>query len=445
MVVRMETEVDPCLDGIHTLRQVWQHIVNVREEQAQYGYGHGCADLYPRTWNRVPHSRTGDMGVTSTAPSPRVSFNISVAQFNTLAEGLSAGPDVSPPFRDESGAPGEASRAADKGEVQPDKSVYGGFTHLPHPKISLDFSLRRWRLLEVLLGSPSSTSDAVHEGEDDDTSETLLSQLPFDLIAMEEVDRYHGFFAPILRLLDYQGIFCPKPSSPGVKMGWYSDGCCMFWKKSVFTLVSEHRGQYPESNQVYLLAALRHKQTAQDIVVAVTHLKAQQNQANELVRCRQADALREQIDQMIASVQNNNSQRKNDPSSSLPDIPVLILGDFNADPPSKGAVDASSSTEDSAIGRMLLHHTRDPSNMSISHNYRSSYPIDDLSTFYTTWKARGTSTVRRVIDYIFYTSETLECTATLKTPDDGDLEATRLPGLRYPSDHMMIAAQFRLR
>jgi mRNA deadenylase 3'-5' endonuclease subunit Ccr4 len=154
----------------------------------------------------------------------------------------------------------------------------------------------------------------------DNASEALLSQLPFDLIAMEEVDRYHGFFASILRLFDSQGLFCPKPSSPGVKMGWYSDGCCMFWKQSVFTLVSEYRGQYPESNQVYLLAALRHKQTAQDIVVAVTHLKAQQNQANELIRCQQADAFREQIDQMVARVQNNNSQRRNDPSSSTPDI-----------------------------------------------------------------------------------------------------------------------------
>jgi endonuclease/exonuclease/phosphatase family metal-dependent hydrolase len=116
-------------------------------------------------------------------------------------------------------------------------------------------------------------------------------------------------------------------------MGWYSDGCCMFWKQSVFTLVSEYRGQYPENNQVYLLTALRHKQTTQDIVVAVTHLRAQQNQTNELIRCRQADALRDRIDQMVARVQKNNSQRRNDPSSSSPDIPVLILGDFNADPP----------------------------------------------------------------------------------------------------------------
>ena len=72
------------------------------------------------------------------------------------------------------------------------------------------------------------------------------------------------------------------------------------------------------------------------------------------------------------------------------------------------------------------------------------YEIDPpKEDFFTTWKTRGTHTVKRIIDYIFH-SEELDCTATLSIPSTNELEEGKLPGLRQPSDHLMIAAKFRL-
>ena len=46
-----------------------------------------------------------------------------------------------------------------------------------------------------------------------------------------------------------------------------------------------------------------------------------------------------------------------------------------------------------------------------------------------------------VIDYIFHTAQ-LKCTDVLGPPAAADLEPTRLPGMRAPSDHLPIAAKF---
>ena len=48
-----------------------------------------------------------------------------------------------------------------------------------------------------------------------------------------------------------------------------------------------------------------------------------------------------------------------------------------------------------------------------------------------------------VIDYIFHTSQ-LKCTDVLGPPAAADLEPTRLPGMRAPSDHLPIAAKFAI-
>ena len=39
-------------------------------------------------------------------------------------------------------------------------------------------------------------------------------------------------------------------------------------------------------------------------------------------------------------------------------------------------------------------------------------------------------------------SPSLRATALLAPPDEADLEPARLPGLRYPSDHLAIMAEF---
>eukprot|EP00797_Seminavis_robusta_P003375 Sro120_g058540.1 repressible alcohol dehydrogenase transcriptional effector (239) ;mRNA; r:68694-69410 len=235
----------------------------------------------------------------------------------------------------------------------------------------------------------------------------------------------------------------PKAKAPGVRLGYYSDGCALFWKTNVFKLVSEERRNFRVGNQVIILATLQHIDTGIALVVAVSHLKAQKSETNEKIRCRQVEELLE--------VAQTTAARQAETMGLEEDIPILIMGDFNADPP------AQLSFPDSSVRRALSNHLEgankngnDTTSKTPHRKFQSAYPIDPpKDSFFTTWKTRGTQTVKRIIDYIFYSSggqkgERLQCTENLSVPKFEELEESKLPGLRYPSDHLMIGAKFQL-
>lgn len=388
--IRVEAKPDESIAGITTREDVLRKIDQVRELQSQYG----PSDLYPRIWEDkkdIPVPINGDKANT---PS------FSVLQFNALAEGLSSGPDVKTPFP-------VAKKDSEGGASAKNDAGYGGFTQVKCPEICLDFNLRRWRVLEVILGIGVKNDNPL-DGF-------------FDVIALEEIDRYRGFFAPLLRIFGYEGLFMPKQKAPGVALGYYSDGCALFWKTNTFDFVREDRLNYRVGNQVAILAELKHKSSGAHILVAITHLKAQKSMTNEKIRCSQ-------VEELLGHIQAAVAER---------DIPVLIMGDFNADPP------AHLSFDESSVGAVLSNHLFKDSEFT-PLRLQSAYEIDPPSNdLFTTWKTRGTQTVKRIIDYIFYT-EQLTCTSTFSVPKDDKLEAGKLPGLRYPSDHLMIAAKFCL-
>lgn len=372
--VRVEAKPDETIGGIRTKKDVFNQIALARQTLASLG----PSELYERQWEKFEDSTSSDDKVNGTEHSIRV------MQFNVLAEGLSSSNSIKTPF----------SKSDGIGETQ----AFGGFTDIIEPAASLDFSLRRWRLVEVILGGSIKNFDSSS----------------FDIVALEEIDRFRGFFLPILRIFGYSGIFMPKARAPGLRFGWYSDGCALFWKTNVFDIVSERRLHYKSGNQVILLVALRHRASLRLILVAVTHLKAQKSDKNELIRCAQVDELLERV--------RNEEKRL----AANGDVATLIIGDFNSEPPCEITGGDSS-----------VRHVLDSS-------LRSAYPIDPPSNdFYTTWKTRGKNTFRRVIDYIFHGTG-LKCKAILSVPAESEMEAAKLPGLRHPSDHMMIAAEFEL-
>jgi endonuclease/exonuclease/phosphatase family metal-dependent hydrolase len=406
--IRLENRVDSCLAKISAKEDVVRRIQEVKLLQEKSGR----AALYSRPWqyrnapagNKDEDESLQEKPVNGASPAYQKRGSFSVLQFNMLAEGLSAGPTAQVPFQNNN---------PDNQYSHSEKQSYGGFTDIPEPKISMDFNLRRWRLLEVILGS---AGDA-----------------PFDLIGLQEIDRYRGFFAPIMRLFGYEGIFAPKTRSPCVRMGWYSDGCAIFWKSQLFELLSERRVEYKVGSQVGIIATMRHRPTEMPLLVAVTHLKAQQSAANENTRAAQV----EELLRLVADEAENVLRRERRDKK----IPILILGDFNADPPSQ----AAGSEEVSSIKKLLTFHESSDQGTKIRPQFQSAYPVDPPNDeFYTTWKIRGPKTSKRIIDYIFYSNASLECRATLQVPSEEELEPSKLPGLRYPSDHMAIAAIMKL-
>lgn len=380
--VRLEGSTE-CWDDIRSIQDVCDRIEHTKRLQRKLGN----SDLYKREWEQVKTHKNSVwtslkrmavllpwVGRRNRERHDDSDKSFTALQFNTLAEGLSAGPNAPRPF----------PLDAETGDSL--KNAYGGFTEIPHPEVVLDFQLRRWRIMEV-----------------------LLEHSP-DIMALQEVDRYHGFFAPILcGHFGYEGRFLPKPFSPGVKLGWYSDGCALLYKTDTFQLLHEAHLMYKVGSQVGLLAALQHKKTCQTIIVGVTHLKASASAENEQIRAAQAQELLEEMEKLR--------------QASDPTAPLLILGDFNSDRP------LSDSAPASAIATAL--HA----------GYQSAYDLS--SPIFTTYKTRGTNTVQRIIDYILYQGQ-LQCTHRLSIPKERELEAHKLPGLRYPSDHVMIAAKFTL-
>ncbi|KAL7574062.1 hypothetical protein ACA910_015640 [Epithemia clementina (nom. ined.)] len=617
---------------------IWQQIQKAKDYQSQYGH----ADLYDRHWvttttsTKNQRNKSNDVkergermvvnggqgkingapavvvhgGARSFTPAPNSmgdkkeksdvvihhnntddKHTFTILQFNTLAEGLSAGPNAKVPFPPT--VPAFAAMSGVNGDeattIKTTKAsyFYGGFTNIPVPNVTLDFRLRRWRLLEVVLGGGLSSSN--EDDVDHDTDRLLNDELPYDILALEEVDRYGGFWHPLLTQVRgndaYEGMFCPKLQSPGVRLGWYSDGCAVFWNKSKFALVETPQRMpfaTPGTTQVFCLVTLRHLATQQLVVVAVTHLKAAQrphhcgshdggDQTTTAAAAHQQQQLDDtkttattpeeqirvaQVQQLIHEIgrvqtnyqppQQQQQQQQEEPPKSAWSLPVIVAGDFNADPPPPSVLQALRSShgprsggdhakddhpqpEESAIGHLLKHRQPLSSSSAVaaaattinvassvsslpSKNQIAGGGSDDEEAeeeerpftfqsayteifdnedhdnekgggFYTTWKTRGSSTTKRAIDYIFYypgghgapepqtldpvnsTNEAnhgdtqtgsssssssnrrpyqLHCRATLSIPKAYELEATKLPGLRYPSDHLAVGAKFEL-
>ena len=110
-------------------------------------------------------------------------------------------------------------------------------------------------------------------------------------------------------------------------------------------------------------------------------------------------------------------------------MPTIVLGDFNAEPSEDAVKNFVNGIDKESL----------PS-------FASAYPAD---LAYSTWKTRGTSTVKRVIDYIFFKpccnvdgTPIFECKEFLALPVEEDLEEQGLPGFRSPSDHLALAPRF---
>ena len=353
-------DLDPDLAGCDSVAQLRERIAKL-----------GLPPLVPREMHRCSVSLAGRarklLGLTT---------SFTVMQFNLLAEGLSSGPHVEPPF----------GRAG----VKP--SGYGGFDAVARPEVVFDWSKRKLRLVEE-----------------------ILRFLP-DVLTVQECDHFADFLLPALRTAGYDGVYAPKRHSPCLEFGYHSDGVAILWKKSAFAPIGSERRYFieddgSESGRPYLLALLRHRECDSTLLVATTHMKAKLSQPNEDLRAKQITQLLDALEESAA-----------DKADAL-----MLCGDFNTDP-----YDEPGKQVAKCVPAVLGHRL----------GLRSAYPLprSEHDGWWTTWKKRGASEVKHTIDYIFHSSG-LQPTSVLAPPAVDDLEEARLPGIRYPSDHLSIMAE----
>lgn len=271
------------------------------------------------------------------------------------------------------------------------ESSYGGFTNCPEPDKHFDFSARRWRLLNEIL---------LHDA---------------DVLTLQEVDHFENFFAPALAKFGYAGVMQHKDKSPCCMFGYYSDGVAIFYKTKALRLDSTVQAdKVGEEGCPHIVASFTHLLSGEKVTVATAHLKSKEGQDEEDKRTRQIEGVLEKVSATAGSSGH-----------------VVLAGDFNTD-----AYDIPDKHEARAIGAVQAF---------ASPKLRSAYPIcasaDDPA--FSTWKVRGAKESKHFIDYIWHSSG-LHCANLLSTPTDDEVEPCRLPGPKYPSDHLAIGAQFFL-
>jgi len=255
------------------------------------------------------------------------------------------------------------------------------------PPEALDWSSRRWRLLEEII------------------------RYQPDIMCLQEVDHF-DFLSRGLKSIGYTGKFIPKPDSPCIYLQGNNgpDGCAIFVKDSKFEIVSSsHRileVWRVQSNQVAVCLELKNLETDQELVVATTHLKARQGALLSTLRNEQGKDL---LDWLHTTAKGR---------------PILLSGDFNA-------------PETEPIYESVCDH-----DIGLSSTYR----FKDISTEdpYTTWKIRETGEQKYILDYIFHSKGGLKPLGVLEMPQEQQVGEERFPNLAFPSDHLSLVADFHL-
>lgn len=169
-----------------------------------------------------------------------------------------------------------------------------------------------------------------------------------------------------------------------------------------------HDDDGQETNQVALLCRFTLKELKKEFYVVVTHLKSKTPFWQ--LRHEQGKYLEKVLSEVTV------------------DFPVIICGDFNAEPNEK------------------VYQVFRESIMDLGSAYCHLSPQEEEPSF-TTWKIRGgthgkNKEVAHCIDYIWYSRSELRPISLLKFPSEDEIGKDRLPSLSYPSDHLSLVVDF---
>lgn len=251
-----------------------------------------------------------------------------------------------------------------------------------------------------------------------------------DIICLQEVDHYK-FLEAALSPLGYRGLWEPKPDSPCkyVPDNNGPDGCALLWRADRFTLVEEHRAPLHiwclPSNQVVLLAVLRHEASGREVCVATTHLKARAGALMSTIRNQQG------IDLLNVVAAHADGR------------PVLLAGDFNAEPsePVYRTVLQHPALRLASAYSKASHRGEEGDGVAHGDPVAASAQGEPP---YTTWKIREEGEQCHTIDYIFYSRSAFSVSALMDFPSGEALGPGRAPSYQYPSDHFSLCAELRL-
>ncbi|KAI7853842.1 Endonuclease/exonuclease/phosphatase [Circinella umbellata] len=300
--------------------------------------------------------------------------------------------------------------------------------------------------------------------------ELILSEIQSrnaDIICLQEMayNQYEEYFRDDFReRAGYDSVFYPKSRAKTMqdKERGEVDGCATFFRSSKFELIEVslleynqkalQRADFKKCPDIYnrvmtkdniaVLTMLENKETLARVLVANSHIHWDPSFAD--VKLVQVGMLMDEIDKFATKHLNPPASSPNGiVYSATSKLPTIIAGDFNSSPDSgvyeflsKGAV----KKDHIDFGDYLYgDYTTD----GLTHKLpmKSSYAqIGELP--FTNYIAD----FQGVLDYVWYSTNTLDVLSLLGPIDKEYLsKVVGFPNAHFPSDHIPIMAEFKLR
>ncbi|PRP78127.1 hypothetical protein PROFUN_13929 [Planoprotostelium fungivorum] len=291
-----------------------------------------------------------------------------------------------------------------------------------------------------------------------------------DIVCLQEVEAgaFSDFFKPELGAAGYSGVFTPKSRARTMDNWTNVDGCAIFYKRSKFNLAEEVAIEYQ------MVAMSKHKELSEDseafsrlitkdniglfivlqikedpplssvangkggggkyaakaknIIVANTHIHWNPDYRD--VKLLQVQFMMEQLTSITS------------PRSKWSNSPLIICGDFNSQP-------------GSGPYELMMSGKIDPRHDDLEPFYYGSYSTAGMKHPFTLSSAYAsigepsftnyTGDFTGVLDYIWFTSDSLAVSKILSPVEEEFVKETKLPNPFMNSDHIAIMAEFLMK
>ncbi|EQL00969.1 hypothetical protein G6O67_005053 [Ophiocordyceps sinensis] len=310
-----------------------------------------------------------------------------------------------------------------------------------------------------------------------------------DFLALQEVstDAFKEDLSPELAQMDYKGVHWPKSRAKTMseKDAQTVDGCAMFYKQSKFILLDKQliefatiainrpdmKNQHDVFNRVMpkdniaVICFFESRLTGARVILVNVHLTWDSALAD--VKVIQTGILMEHVtklaekyarwpavkDKKMIVIPTSPGEVETPPQAepgpsqeyrTNTEIPLLVCGDFN-------------STEDSSVYELMSMGRVPPDHLELSSYQYGSFTRDGIEHPFSLRDAyahiKGTADelpftnytpgFADVIDYIWYSTNSLEVVDLLGPPDAGYLKRmSAFPNWHFPADHIQIMAEF---
>ncbi|KZW00190.1 hypothetical protein EXIGLDRAFT_604572 [Exidia glandulosa HHB12029] len=287
-----------------------------------------------------------------------------------------------------------------------------------------------------------------------------------DFLCLQEVEgtQFEKYFKHHLSGHDYDGVYWSKPrarSQSEVERGKV-DGCATFYKRTKWHLLDKQlldfqamamqRPDFDKTQNMFTrvfakddigtVCGFENVETGSRLVVANVHI--QWNHEFKDVKLVQVALLVDEAEKMASRLAKLPPAHPDAPVySDSSKVPTIICGDFNS-------VHDSGVYEYLANGQVAADHDD-----FLGHNYGTYTSAGPRHRFALKNAYAGVQELTMtnytpgfvgVLDYVWYSSQTVTATAVLGEVDPNYLsKVVGFPNAHFPSDHICLSAEFRIR